>query len=379
VVSAFFTLVFFLFYTTSGLVAGGKLFNGVFGFPYAWAVLAGVLTIVVYTFLGGFLAVCWTDVIQSLLMLFALLAVPWMALEAIDGWGEVSATMVQVNVALLDPWTDSDGAPLTVLALASLLAWGLGYFGQPHILARFMAIRAAQRVPWARRIATGWAALSMLGALAVGITAIGLFPDPLGDPEKVFIRAVELLFHPWFAGICLAAILAAIMSTADSQLLVAASALTEDLYKGLLRRAAGQGELVWVGRLTVLGFAVAASVLALDPESKVLDLVAYAWAGFGCAFGPAVVFSLFWRRMTGHGALAGIVTGALTVIVWKQLHGGLFDLYEMVPGFALATLAIAVVSLLGPQPARQTLETFDAVNRAPWRGRGRERGKWLGD
>ena len=360
-VSALFILLFFLIYTSSGLVAGGKLFNAVFGLPYAWAVLAGALAIIVYTLLGGFLAVSWTDVVQGLLMLFALVAVPVVAVDHLGGWGRVEALMQTHGPALLDPFTDRDGAPLTAMAVVSLLAWGLGYFGQPHILARFMAIHRASAIPRARRIATGWAASTMLGALLVGLTGIGLFAEPLPDPERVFILAVGVLFHPLLAGICLAAILAAIMSTADSQLLVSASALTEDFYKALLRKQASQRELIWVGRGTVLGLAAIASLLALDPTSKVLDLVAYAWAGFGAAFGPGLILALFWRRMTRYGALAGIVVGGLVVLVWKQLSGGIFDLYEIVPGFIASAGAIVLVSLTGPKPTAETLARFDTA------------------
>ena len=361
VISAFFILLFFMFYTSSGLVAGGKLFTAVFDLPYTWAVLAGASAIVIYTFLGGFLAVSWTDLIQALLMMFALLAVPIIAFTRIGGWEQVQTKMAQANPAFLQPLTDSGGKPLTAVAVISLLAWGLGYFGQPHILARFMAIVTPHHVPRARRIATSWAFISMFGALLVGFSGIGIFERALADNEKVFIILVEYLFHPVLAGVCLAAILAAIMSTADSQLLVSASALTEDFYKALFRPAAGQKELVLLGRFTVLAVASAAVLLALDPDSKVLDLVAYAWAGFGAAFGPTVILSLFWRRMTRNGAVAGILSGGITVIVWKQLSGGFFDLYEIVPGFVLSTIAIIIFSLLGPHPKERTTRLFDAA------------------
>lgn len=367
ILSAFFILLFFMFYTSSGLVAGGKLFTAVFDLPYKWAVLTGALAIVIYTFLGGFLAVSWTDLIQALLMLFALVAVPVIGFHYVGGWHEVQATMAQIDPTLLKPLTDSGDKPLTAVAVISLLAWGLGYFGQPHILARFMAIDSPDHVPRARRIATGWAFISMLGALLVGFSGIGIFQQSLADSEKVFIILVEYLFHPIPAGICLAAIMAAIMSTADSQLLVSASALTEDFYKALFRPNAGQKELVLLGRLTVLALAVAAAFLALNPESKVLDLVAYAWAGFGAAFGPAVILSLFWRRMTRNGALAGILTGGLTVIAWKQLSGGLFDLYEIVPGFAFSAAAIIIFSLLGQPPTEKTTLLFDTVAAGAYR------------
>jgi sodium/proline symporter len=356
IISAFFILVFFLFYTSSGLVAGGKLFNSVFGLPYVWAVAVGASTIIAYTFLGGFLAVCWTDCVQGLLMLLALVLVPLVALRSVGGYTQALGAMRAVNSALLNPFTSVDGAPLTFIAVCSLLGWGLGYFGQPHILARFMAIRSPGAIPQARRIAMGWVAVTLLGALWVGFAGIGYVEPPLlgADTEKVFIVLVGALLHPVPAGICLAAILAAIMSTADSQLLVSSSALAEDFYKPFLRAKAGQRELVWVGRGAVVIIALFAFALALNPESKVLELVAYAWAGFGASFGPTIIMSLFWRRTTRNGALAGIVVGGMTVIIWKHLSGGVFDLYEIVPGFAFSLAAIVTASLLdrAPSPAR---------------------------
>jgi sodium/proline symporter len=344
VVSSLFVLLFFLFYTSSGLVAGGKLFEAVFGLPYLWAVALGALTIILYTAFGGFLAVSWTDLFQGLLMAAALVAVPLMALGVLGGAdGAVDAIAAQ-DPALLDPFSDSEGKPLGLLAIVSLLAWGLGYFGQPHILARFKAVRSVDLVPRARRIAVSWVFITLSAACLVGLLGIPVFDPALADAEKVFIRLVDLLFHPLVAGICLAAILAAIMSTADSQLLVSSSAFTGDIYRVVMRKQASQRELVVVGRLAVLTIAVAAFLLAMDPENKVLDLVAYAWAGFGAAFGPAVLLSLYWRGMNRWGALAGILAGGLMVVIWKPLQGGLFDLYEIVPGFIVSTLAILVVS-----------------------------------
>jgi sodium/proline symporter len=365
VVSALFILLFFLFYTSSGLVAGGKLFETVFGLPYLWAVMAGTGTIIVYTFMGGFLAVSWTDLVQGLLMAAALLFVPLIAIGHVGGWNEALERVEVINPALLNPFSDSAGAPLGFLAIVSLLGWGLGYFGQPHILARFKAIRSISEVGSARRIAVSWTALTLLGAMLVGFAGNPYLEIPLvgADMEKVFMLLVGGLFHPLLAGILLAAILAAIMSTADSQLLVCSSVLTEDFYKALLRKQAGQRELVLVGRLAVVVIAVIAFILALDPESKVLELVAYAWAGFGAAFGPALLLSLYWKRMNSSGALAGIIAGGVTVVVWKQLSGGLFELYEIVPGVVVSTGAIIVVSLLSSPPPTEIIERHKAVVR----------------
>ncbi|MBK1720369.1 sodium/proline symporter PutP [Thiocystis violacea] len=339
-------LLFFLIYTASGLVAGGKLFESVFGLPYLWAVVLAVLSIILYTAFGGFLAVSWTDVLQGLLMALALILVPLIALGQIGGIDVAVARIHDLNPEWLDPLTNSEGASLGLIGILSLAAWGLGYFGQPHILARFQAIESHRRVGAARRIAVAWVAVTLIGATLTGMTGALLIETPLpGEArETIFILLVNLLFHPLVAGILLAAILAAIMSTADSQLLVCSSAFTEDLYRSFLRRSATQAELVMVGRGAVVLVSLIALGIALDPETLVLDLVAHAWAGFGAAFGPALVLSLYWPRMTGLGALAGILTGGLTVVIWKQLDGGLFDLYEILPGIILSTVAILVVS-----------------------------------
>jgi sodium/proline symporter len=348
VVSAVFILIFFLFYTASGLVAGGKLFTSVFGLPYQWAVVLGVLAIILYTSVGGFIAVCWTDAVQGVLMLLALLAVPGVAIARLGGWAQTTAAMEQVSPNMLTFFTGMDGKPLTAIAIISLLGWGLGYCGQPHILTRFMAISSDKELPKARRIAMVWVGFSLLAALVIGMVGVASLPETLkgADSEKVFIVLVESMFHPVPAGVCLAAIMAAIMSTADSQLLVCTSVITEDFYKTFFRRDASQGELIWVSRVSVVVIAGCALLLALNPNNKVLDLVAYAWAGFGAAFGPTLVLSLYWKRMTRSAALAGIISGGLTVIVWKQLSGGIFDLYEIVPGFLLSALIIVVVTLL---------------------------------
>jgi len=361
VVSALFILLFFLFYTSSGLVAGGKLFNAVFDLPYHWAVTVGALVIVSYTFFGGFLAVSWTDLFQGLLMVLALVVVPLIAIASLGGWKETIASISETNPALLDMLTDVKNEPLGMLTIISLLAWGLGYFGQPHILARFKAIRSVAEIPAARLIAVTWVFITLVAAVVVGLVGIDYLQPSLqgADTEKVFILLVDALFHPLIAGLCLAAILAAIMSTADSQLLVSAAAFTSDFYKALLRRAASEQELVWTGRAAVLVIAIVALLLAWNPDRQVLVLVAYAWAGFGAAFGPTLILSLYWRRMNHYGALAGIIVGGSTVVIWKQLSGGLFDLYEIVPGFVFSLLSIVAVSLLTQPPEESVLEEFD--------------------
>ncbi|ABA58054.1 Sodium/proline symporter [Nitrosococcus oceani ATCC 19707] len=359
-VAAAFILIFFLFYTSAGLVAGGKLFNAVFGLPYTWAVTAGTLAIMSYTFVGGFLAVSWTDLVQGLLMLLALLAVPVVAILHLGGW---QATLAGIDAERLYLFVATTDEPLGAIAILSLLGWGLGYFGQPHIQVRFMAIHSLNAVPQARRIAMGWVTLTLIGALLVGITGASFLHPPLStaDSEKVFIEMVSILFHPLPAGVLLAAILAAIMSTTDSQLLVCSAVFTDDFYKALLRHQASARELVYVSRATVVIIASLALWLALDPESQVLELVAYAWAGFGAAFGPTLLMALYWKRMTRQGALAGIIVGGMTILLWKQLNGGIFDLYELVPGFIFSAIAIVGASLLSTAPGIEIERQFNAI------------------
>lgn len=345
-ISALFILVFFTFYTSSGLVAGGRLFEEVFGLSYLWAVAAGGATVVAYTFVGGFLAVSWTDLLQGILMFLALVAVAVMGIAMVGGLDGMVAETRSLNPELLNVFTDAGGQPLTVIAIASLLGWGLGYFGQPHVLARFMAADSEKNIPASRKIAMTWVSVALFAGMLVGMTGATLLEAPLvgADSEKVFMVMATTLFHPVIAGICLSGILAAVMSTADSQLLVASSAVAEDLYKGMFRRQASEKELLWIGRLAVIAIALIAFALATNPDSKVLDLVAYAWAGFGAAFGPVIFLSLYWSGMTRRGAIAGIVVGGITVIVWKQLSGGIFELYEIVPGVAFSFVAILFAS-----------------------------------
>lgn len=352
VISSLFILLFFLFYTSSGLVAGGKLFETVFGLDYTTAVIIGTVCVVSYTLFGGFLAVAWTDLVQGLLMAAALVFVPVVMMES--GTTELVNNLEAINPHLLSVWNDVQGEPLSAIAIVSLMAWGLGYFGQPHILARFQATRSNKDLTTARRIAVVWTILSMIGALAIGLVGLvyvtGHPGTQLEDGEKIFMLLVNAAFNPVVAGILLAAILAAIMSTADSQLLVSSSALAEDFYKQVIKKDASSEDIVKVGRVGVLGISLLALILALNPDSSVLGLVSYAWAGFGAAFGPAILLSLFWSRMNRNGALAGIIVGGVTIVVWKQLSGGWFDLYEILPGFVFSSIAIIVVSLFTAKP-----------------------------
>lgn len=362
VVSAAVILVFFAVYCASGVVAGARLFESVFGLPYAQALWWGAAVTILYTLVGGFLAVSWTDTVQATLMIFALVLTPVVVVLGTGGLQPSLALIEQVDPARLD-WFR--GGELGVVGIVSLLAWGLGYFGQPHILARFMAADHVATIPKARRIGMAWMIACLAGAMSVGFFGIAhyaanpaLAAPVTANSERVFIALSEQLFNPWVAGILLSAILAAVMSTLSAQLLVCSSALTEDFYRGFLRRNAGQRELVWVGRAMVLAVSLIALAIARDPESRVLGLVSYAWAGFGAAFGPVVLLSLFWKRMTRNGALAGVIGGALTVIVWKQTGSAL---YEIVPGFIVATLAVVAASLLGREPPAAVQVTHEQV------------------
>ncbi|MFT7112378.1 MAG: sodium/proline symporter [Porticoccaceae bacterium] len=339
-------LLFFLFYVGSGLIAGGKLFNEVFGFDYHIAVFVSVALILFYTLFGGFLAVSWTDVFQGLLMLLALVCVPVLVISQTGGLDEFTAKINLKNPQLLDAFTDVNGNALGWMAIISAMGWGLGYFGQPHILARFMAIRSASETGQAASIGVIWAFLCYLLAILVGLSGLAYLPEVIADSEKVFIALTGLIFHPLIAGILLAAILAAIMSTVDSQLLVCSSSLAEDLYPLVSKKSLSPEQRLQVGRVAVVVLALMATLLAMNPDSKVLDVVSYAWAGLGASLGPAILISLYWRKMTARGALAGVFVGGATVIIWPQFEGGIFELYSLVPGFGISALAVVVGSLI---------------------------------
>lgn len=339
-------LLFFLFYVGSGLIAGGKLFNEVFGFDYHIAVFVSVALILFYTLFGGFLAVSWTDVFQGLLMLLALVCVPVLVISQTGGLDEFTAKINLKNPQLLDAFTDVNGNALGWMAIISAMGWGLGYFGQPHILARFMAICSASETGQAASIGVIWAFLCYLLAILVGLSGLAYLPEVIADSEKVFIALTGLIFHPLIAGILLAAILAAIMSTVDSQLLVCSSSLAEDLYPLVSKKSLSPEQRLKVGRVAVVVLALMATLLAMNPDSKVLDVVSYAWAGLGASLGPAILISLYWRKMTARGALAGVFVGGATVIIWPQFEGGIFELYSLVPGFGISALAVVVGSLI---------------------------------
>ena len=360
--SALVILVFFTIYCASGVVAGARLFESTFGLPYGTALWAGAAATIAYTFIGGFLAVSWTDTVQASLMIFALILTPIVVMLATGG---VDTSFLAIEAADPSHFDMLKGA--SFVGVISLMAWGLGYFGQPHILARFMAADSVKSIPKARRIAMAWMILCLGGAVAVGFFGIAYFaahPQVGGavaeNPERVFIELAKILFNPWIAGILLSAILAAVMSTLSCQLLVCSSALTEDFYKVFVRKNASQLELVWVGRAMVLLVALVAIGLAANPENRVLGLVSYAWAGFGAAFGPLVIFSVLWKGMTRNGALAGMLLGAVTVILWKNFFAWT-GLYEIIPGFILASLGILIFSRIGNGPSAAMHKRFAAA------------------
>ncbi|MGL9751048.1 MAG: sodium/proline symporter PutP [Symbiopectobacterium sp.] len=358
VIAALIILVFFTIYCASGIVAGTRLFESIFGMSYATSLWAGAAATIAYTFIGGYLAVSWTDTVQAMLMIFALILTPVMVILALDGIDTSLLVITAKNPANLDMFKGLD-----VIAIISSLGWGLGYFGQPHILARFMAADSQHTIRRARRISMTWMILCLAGAVSVGFFGIAYFsnhPEQAGNvtnnAERVFIELFMLLFNPWIAGVLLSAILAAVMSTLSCQLLVCSSAITEDLYRPFFRPGATQRELVWVSRIMVLLIAIISIVLASNPANRVLGLVSYAWAGFGAAFGPVILISLLWPRMTRNGALVGMLIGAATVIIWKQ--NAWFNLYEIIPGFLFASLAIFIVSLMGHTPSKAVTDRF---------------------
>lgn len=360
-VSGLVILIFFTFYVSAGIVSGGLMFENTFRLDYHTGVWIITGVVVAYTLFGGFLAVSWTDFVQGIIMVIALILVPAMAITHSGGMGQSFETIKAVDPALFDMFKGT-----SFIGIISLFAWGLGYFGQPHIIVRFMAISSVKEIKKARRIGMNWMIFSIVGAMFTGFGGISFYNKQglkLENPETIFIQLSEILFHPIITGFLLAAILAAIMSTISSQLLVTSSSLTEDVYKTFFRRSATDKELVFIGRLSVLLVSVIALSLAWSKNGTILSLVGYAWAGFGASFGPAILVSLYWNRMTKWGALAGMITGAATVIIWTQFPS-LKEVYEMIPGFAASLIAIVVVSLLTPQPEAGVQSQFEKYKNA---------------
>lgn len=360
IVSAVIILIFFAIYASSGLVATGKLFESTFGIEYHVAVIIGGFVIIAYTFMGGFMAVCWTDVLQGSLMVFAIVVVPLLTYRTAGGIGAIGEAMTQKGISeSFVPHADT--LPAAICMIVSSMAWGLGYFGQPHILVRFMSIKSVGRLSRSMAIAIVWVLLSLGGAVAVGFIGIAMYDNLSGgQEEKVFIYMIRDLFNPWFGGILLAAIFSAIMSTIDSQLLVSSSALSEDLYSRVMRKRASDRQIVLVGRACVIIISLVALVMAMDRDNTILGIVSYAWGGFGAAFGPLVLFALFSRKTSWQSALAGMVTGTVVLVIWKRI--GLSDMmYEIVPGFAANCLMILAVNFFVGQKDERVLREFDEV------------------
>lgn len=342
VASAIIILAFFTFYVSSGMVAGGKFFQSSFGLEYHTGLIIVSVVVLAYTLFGGFLAVSYTDFVQGLIMFLALILVPAFGIFITGGYSETVASIKEVDPSLFNLVSG-----VSVVGIISSLAWGLGYFGQPHIIVRFMAIKSVRETKSARRIGIGWMILSLLGAIATALIGIAYFQQnatELADPETVFIVLGQIIFHPLIAGIMLAAVLAAIMSTISSQLIVTSSALVEDLYKIVFKTNATDKHYVFLGRAAVLIVTIVAAILAWPNKDSILKLVSFAWAGFGGAFGPIILLSLYWRKLTAKGALFGMVSGAIVVGIWGSIDALSNMLYEIVPGFAISLIVAVVVS-----------------------------------
>lgn len=362
IVSAVFTVIFFLIYTSSQFAAAGKLFNTIFGLDYTTGLVLGALIILAYTALGGFNAVCWTDTIMGATMFFALLVVPVMATVNMGGFDGLVERLATLSTETFTAIPTLENGHINSMLLASALGWGLGYFGQPHILCRFMAIESADMIKKSRIIAMIWVIITLCAAVAIGVIGKAYMPD-LSDGETIYMSMINVMFNDVVSGLLLCAILAAIMSTASSQLLVSASSVSTDLYATIFKKDSNGSGIVWASRCTVVIISIVAILIAINPNSSVFALVALAWGGFGAAFGPMILFSLFWRRTTLAGAIAGMVVGGASDMLWYYQKGGIFDIYEIIPAFILSSLAIIVVSLATKLPDELAKE-FDEVKNA---------------
>ena len=389
IVSASIIAVFFTVYTASAFSSGAKLFATLFSDSasgdenynrvYVIGLIVAAVVILVYTFMGGFKAVCTTDLIQGLMMIVAILTVPVLAYAILTFDTSFSSALaakgVEQPAQFLNFFVNGDGTPVSAVSIISNLAWGLGYFGMPHILVRFMAVKSNEEIKKSRKIAVVWVIISLTASCLIGLIARGYLTAQLDDAtsESVFIRTIQQLFSGngvliFIGGIFLCGILAAIMSTADSQLLVTASAVSEDLYKGAVKKNASEKSSLLVGKIAVAVVAVIAFFIALNPKSSIMGLVSDAWAGFGSAFGPVVLLALFWKRSTLSGAISGMATGALTVIIWDyfplvngQTLYAATNLYSLVVGFGLALIVNVIVSLLSKKPSKEIIDEFDSI------------------
>lgn len=366
VISGLIIMIFFIFYVSSGMVAGGTFFESSFGMDYHLGMVLVSGVVILYTLIGGFLAVSWTDVVQGLMMCTALVLVPLVGIIHVGGFGEMVSAIDAVDPGLFS-WTGGALTGATVLSIISALAWGLGYFGQPHIIVRFMALRDPKEATQARRIGIGWMILSVGGAGMTALVGVAVYQHDTGalpNAESVFISLGQMLFHPLIAGFMLAAILAAIMSTISSQLLVTSSAVVEDIYRAFMTRELSDRDGVLISRLVVGFVSIIAAILAWNRTDSILGLVAFAWAGFGAAFGPIVLLALYWRKLTVPGALAGMIIGSIIVGFWGNMSGGIFDLYEIVPGFVCNLIIAVLVSHFTYKPNPAIDAEFDKALKA---------------
>lgn len=377
-ISAVVIIVFFIPYTASGFSAIGKLASSLFGIDYHAAMLVGAVVLVAYTICGGFLAASTTDLIQSVIMTVALFVVICFGIENAGGMANVKEAILGIDgIESLGQYFNifgTDGKSYGFLPVVSTLAWGLGYFGMPHILLRFMAIEDEKKLTLARRVASVWVTISMGIAIFIGVlgfvfaTNNGVLTEGF-DSENIIIVIADAIasldtFAALLAGFIIAGILASIMSTADSQLLAASSSVSENIVKRFLWKNMSERTQMWLARATMLVIAIIAAFLAWDSNSSVFRIVSFAWAGFGAAFGPIVIFALFWKRTTKWGALAGIISGGVMVFVWKYLIrplGGAWDIYELLPAFIVSAIAIVAVSLLTKAPEKEITDTFEEV------------------
>lgn len=386
-VSSFFIILFFTVYASSCFVTVGKLFTELFGFRYEWMMLFGAIFVVAYTFLGGFLAESVSDFLQSIIMILALVILVSLGTAAAGGVDAVIENAKSIPgffefFGISQPVTEAgtqlvqnnapvfgDAAPYSLLTILSTLSWGLGYFGVPQVLLRFMAIRDASEIKISRRAATVWVFISLFAAVFIGIIGRALFPTRLltaSAAENIFIVMAEGLLPAFFAGIVMAGILAATISSSDSYLLIASSAISKNIYEGILKRDASEKEVMRVARIGLLLIAIVAALLALDSNSIIFRIVSFAWAGFGATFGPIILFSLFWREFTETGAIAGMITGGITVVVWNRLlkpMGGVLGIYELLPAFLLSCIAIVIFSKMSKTDP-EVVKEFDEYQKA---------------
>lgn len=380
-ISAIVIIVFFIPYTASGFAACGKLFSSLFGVDYVWAMIISAVVIVGYTATGGFLAASATDLIQSIFMTVALIIILLFGVKVAGGWDtiitDVQAMPGYLNMTETYSVATGTAEPYSLLTIVSVLAWGLGYCGMPHILLRFMAIEDKEKLTLSRRVASIWVVISMAIAVSIGIvgyamTKAGAIPFLEGSTsETIIVRIADLLSQQgviaaFVAGIILAGILAATMSTADSQLLAASSSVSQNLLRGFFKVNISEKTAMTIARITVCVISVIAIFLARDPNSSVFGIVSFAWAGFGASFGPVVVFALFWKRSNKYGALAGMIAGGVMVFVWKYLVaplGGAFGIYELLPAFVFGALVNIIVSLATPAPEKEIVEEFELVQK----------------